>query len=342
MLAGAFTAILMSASSVFANVSSNSKNIPVTVNAVSTAAGTVHPVRYFHRSRSHSRSRSRHASRSSIRSIPSRSGMTINPVDTTNYRLASVTATATTIHGSREQFNKVLNVAHKGDNLIICGETPADYAVVMIDRTIGFVRKDDVQILDYQVVNTPTDTLGAQLTRTAQEYLGVQYVWGGNTHNGIDCSGFVKAVFAAHGIPLPRHSGDQAAVGYDVPRADWHQWVAGDRMYFACHHPEIDHTAMYIGDGYFIHASVGHGRSVAIDRVDNPYFWKHLVAVRRSEQLLNDSPSVAVAQAPPVETDSVTRFHNTDPSPDAAAGSPVTPDKVTITVSNADAEANQQ
>ena len=197
------------------------------------------------------------------------------------------------------------------------GETPTQYAVLMIDHSLGYVAKADVQILNYQVVNNAPDagsdgsgmtagsgTLGASLVQTAQGYLGVPYVWGGNTTSGIDCSGFVKAVYSAYGITLPRHSGDQAAVGYDVPRNDWSRWIPGDRMYFACHHPEIDHTGMYIGGGYFIHASTGHGHQVAIDRVDGAYYAEHLVCVRRSKELLGDmaSPGPAAQTASSAQT----------------------------------------
>jgi hypothetical protein len=47
---------------------------------------------------------------------------------------------------------------------------------------------------------------------------------------------------------------------------------------------------MYIGNGLFIHASVGHNRQVAVDRVDNDYYSHHLVAVRRSQELLSEPP----------------------------------------------------
>jgi cell wall-associated NlpC family hydrolase len=138
------------------------------------------------------------------------------------------------------------------------------------------------------------DDLGHRLVESAQTFLGVPYQYGGESRNGIDCSAFVRAVYSQNGIDLPRVSGDQASVGYDVPHdvasGDWARWAPGDRLYFACHHSRIDHTGMYIGGGLFIHASVGHDNQVAIDRVDNPYYAKHLVAVRRSAELLHEDP----------------------------------------------------
>ena len=49
------------------------------------------------------------------------------------------------------------------------------------------------------------------LLDTAREFLGTPYVWGGVGRRGLDCSGFVNAVYAKHGYDLPRVSRDQFA-----------------------------------------------------------------------------------------------------------------------------------
>ena len=265
--------------------------------AAPAEAASTHSAHRFHR-----RLASRHGT---ARSLPSRGAGSLAEQQTSVVgRLGQVTSDKAVIIAGREAARRVLSVCPRGQYLALSGQTPTQYAVLMIDHSLGFVAKSDVHLLDNQVVGGTPDgsgdapagasggPLGQALVQTAQGYLGVPYVWGGNTASGIDCSGFVKAVYAAHGISLPRHSGDQAMVGYDVPKADWSRWVPGDRMYFACHHPEIDHTAMYIGGGYFIHASMGHGQSVAIDRVDGAYYADHLVCVRRSRDLVGDAPAL--------------------------------------------------
>jgi hypothetical protein len=217
-------------------------------------------------------------------------------------RLGVVTADNVPINAGREQFGRLLSRVPKGTNLTISGQANDYYAVMMVDHSLGFIAKDKVQLLDYEITcDTPLTSesgpKGQAMAQAALEYIRVPYLWGGNTKDGIDCSGFVKAVYRTQGIDLPRTAADQAGVGYDVPLRDSSQWRVGDRLYFQCHHGYIDHTAMYIGGGYFIHSQGGTG--VTLTKVDHPYYWSHLVAVRRSSELLTDAQSSSVVVSSP-------------------------------------------
>lgn len=101
--------------------------------------------------------------------------------------------------------------------------------------------------LDPTVSQTAVD-----LINTAYNYLGCPYVYGGNSlTRGIDCSGFVKQIFAMYGYSLPRSSREYVNVGTRVPLG---QIKAGDILIYK-YGSRIGHVAIYIGNGRIIHAA---------------------------------------------------------------------------------------
>jgi len=81
----------------------------------------------------------------------------------------------------------------------------------------------------------------------ALRYLGVPYVWGGESPKGFDCSGLVAYVYAQLGIALPHYAAAQYQLGAAVPRD---QLQPGDLVFF----DGLDHVGIYIGGGQFVHA----------------------------------------------------------------------------------------
>lgn len=90
-----------------------------------------------------------------------------------------------------------------------------------------------------------------------------RYLWGGTTAPNYDCSGLVQAAFAASGIWLPRDSYQQAAFTQSIPVTEL---LAGDLLFFASE-KRVNHVALYLGEGYYIHSSgVEFGRNgIGID-----------------------------------------------------------------------------
>ncbi len=148
------------------------------------------------------------------------------------------------------------------------------YAVMMADGSTAWMRKSDLRItsekLSFTRVAPPhpqSDPVGvAALIETAKGYLGMPYVYGGNGVTNIDCSLFVKQVFAEHGVTLLRTAHEQAEQGTYVPVENLQP---GDRLYFYQRgSSHIGHTGLYIGDGKFIHASSNVG-AVAISNFND-------------------------------------------------------------------------
>lgn len=121
-------------------------------------------------------------------------------------------------------------------------------------------------------------TLGQRVAKFAVSHLGTRYVWAGESlKSGVDCSGFVLAVYKNFGHALPHNSKAQAKVGQAVKRSELQP---GDIIAFHTTRPGISHVGIYIGNNQFVHAST-RGRKVQIDSLSDAYYDKGYVCARR-------------------------------------------------------------
>lgn len=115
-----------------------------------------------------------------------------------------------------------------------------------------------------------------RVTHTALRYIGVPYVWGGTSFGGVDCSGFVYAVFEHNGIDVPRTADSQFAVGRPISTRDLRP---GDLVFFQTYAPGASHVGIYLGGGRFVHASASDG--VRIDELSMDYYASRYIGARR-------------------------------------------------------------
>ena len=91
---------------------------------------------------------------------------------------------------------------------------------------------------------------GNALIATAKTYLGVPYVFGGeSTTTGLDCSSFTQLVMKENGITLPRTAAEQYAIGTPVDKANLQ---IGDLVFFTTYKPGASHVGIYMGNSQFI------------------------------------------------------------------------------------------
>lgn len=130
---------------------------------------------------------------------------------------------------------------------------------------------------------------GEDIVATLRKALGVQYVWGGQSMSGFDCSGLVTWAFAQHGIDLPRVTYEQINVGASVQP---NKLRPGDLVFFDTDRSKSgpDHVGVYIGGGKFIHAART-GQPVKISSLSDSYYMDRWMGGRRVSGVSADATS---------------------------------------------------
>jgi cell wall-associated NlpC family hydrolase len=118
---------------------------------------------------------------------------------------------------------------------------------------------------------------GSGIEKTAAQYLGTPYRFGGDGSAGIDCSSFVQHVFREHQIALPRTAREQIKVGSEVPQGDLQK---GDLVFFHTYASYPSHVGIYLGDGKMIHASSAKGE-VTVSDMNTDYYRSRFIGAKR-------------------------------------------------------------
>lgn len=144
----------------------------------------------------------------------------------------------------------------------------SDGRVVLPDGAVAVPRDPDRLVPEDERADR-FPAIGEAIVSTASQWSGAPYVWGGRTRAGVDCSGLVQAVYALHGISLPRDSGPQLDVGptldLDTREPEAAQSLEpGDLVFFAPEGRGISHVAICTGGNGILHAAASNGH-VAMD-----------------------------------------------------------------------------
>jgi len=118
------------------------------------------------------------------------------------------------------------------------------------------------------------------LGKMVKKLQGSPYVWAEEGPNNFDCSGFTYYMYGSMGIEIPRVARDQAKVGKRIAANDLQY---GDLIFFATknHSRKITHVGMYLGNGWFTHASTVKHEVIYSNLFTSPYYKKKLRICRR-------------------------------------------------------------
>lgn len=144
----------------------------------------------------------------------------------------------------------------------------ADWLKVSLpDRSERWVQKADVIVREAGTVRSKGTV--KDVMATARRFLGLSYLWGGTTPEGIDCSGFVQLVYHLNGVELLRDA-DIQYTQPDLTPVGREELQAGDLLFFG--QSAITHVGLYLGDGQFIHATTHAEPIVQISRLDEAHW----------------------------------------------------------------------
>ena len=155
-----------------------------------------------------------------------------------------------------------------GDLMLNAGKAAKGFVRILLPSgKEGFVPKKDVEDFAGWAAKAKADS--KSILSTAEQLLGVPYMWGGTSVKGLDCSGFTRLVWLLNGVLLPRNASQQALTGKEVPPTQ--EYLApGDLLFFG-RDGIVTHVGIYAGEGRFIHAS-GSVRRSSLNPGDPDYY----------------------------------------------------------------------
>jgi lipoprotein Spr len=132
-----------------------------------------------------------------------------------------------------------------------------------------------------QTISKLSKQFGVRLTQAdhialytaCSSWIGVKYRYGGNTKNGVDCSGFVSAIYKqVYGTGLERNSANILRKNCAAIRKD--KLREGDLLFFKTtgsgNRNIPTHVGIYLKNGRFIHAASSRG--VAVNSLSEAYY----------------------------------------------------------------------
>ncbi len=180
----------------------------------------------------------------------------------------------------------ILSSRHKDRILLAQLEADLMRADRGLDRANDTLSRGQKQLLSVgatlrtAMLNAGPDAKGLNpFVRVAMRYAGTPYVWGGESRNGFDCSGFIIVVMRDLGYrALPHSAAEQ--FNYGTPIAQ-ELLKPGDIVFFKnTYKAGVSHVGIYLGRRRFINAA-GTGKGTIVSSLDDPFWVEHYAGARR-------------------------------------------------------------
>jgi len=162
-----------------------------------------------------------------------------------------VLAPAIELRAELEANSEVITRLVSGTGVVV-GETSGDWARVIANQT-GWMPA--VLLRSAKDFPQTDEARRAKIVEDSARMIGVPYLWGGTSGNGIDCSGFVRLLHHWIGIETPRDADMQHAAAKPVEPP----FEIGDLFFFAEGDGDrkVTHVGISLGGWKMIHSSRG-------------------------------------------------------------------------------------
>ncbi|HSI68203.1 MAG TPA: C40 family peptidase [Planococcus sp. (in: firmicutes)] len=165
-------------------------------------------------------------------------------------------------------------------NALLPVKVEGEFIRVQTPEGTALIKKDQVELADG--FDKMPQRSGTEIVNLATQFLELQYLWGGMSSYGFDCSGFSYNMMKASGYQIPRDAVDQALAGEEVEGDFRVNWKPGDLLFFAYEEGKgrLHHVGIYYGNGLMIHSPTP-GSAIEIIELAGTVHEKELCAVRR-------------------------------------------------------------
>ena len=169
---------------------------------------------------------------------------------------------------------------NKQEDYVDFEEEEEDVKDEVIEENVS-KEEDEEEVTEETVDFSDEEKLRKDIVDYAHDYLGTDYVYGGKTPDGFDCSGFTCHVMKKYDVKLPPVSASQAKEGKKVKMKNARP---GDLVFFRkTPAGKVFHVALVVDNDKKEGLKVIHStsRGVVVDNISKSDYWRPKISIVR-------------------------------------------------------------